>query len=64
MLMVPRTGTKAHLTVRINAKVRDRLVAYSKRKGRTKSELVDRAVEEGLDRVEIMDQPAKITPKR
>lgn len=47
-----RTQTKAliPISMRINGKLMERLDAYCQRQGRNRSEVVDRAIEEYLDR--------------
>jgi metal-responsive CopG/Arc/MetJ family transcriptional regulator len=64
---MPRKVTpKEHFSARINAKLFRRLEMFTRQSERTRSEVVDRALEEYLDRVAPVQHtnPSNTTPKK
>jgi metal-responsive CopG/Arc/MetJ family transcriptional regulator len=60
--MIPameRATTKEHMSVRLNIQLLNRLDAQVKKLGRTRSELVDRAIEEYVQRLEAEQKKAR-----
>lgn len=60
MLVMPRKKTKTLTSVRINSHLLARLDELAERIGRTRSDLIDRAIEEFVDR---HDEERRTTPQ-
>jgi hypothetical protein len=63
MLLMPRKKTKTSTSVRLNSHMLERLDALADRIGRTRSDLIDRAVQELIERMEA-DSAPPVEPAR
>lgn len=57
--LMPRRTTKTLFSVRINTKLFERLESFSRTSGRSRSEVVDRAIEEYLNKNDPQIPPHK-----